>query len=275
MEEDILSNKKLSVKQDIVFKRIFAHKGNEIFLIQFLSALLNLKIKKIEIMHDIHLEKDVEKDKLGIIDVRAIIDDNSIINIEIQLKDNKNIIQRSTFYGSKIFSSELKKKEEYQTLKPVIVICILDYEMFPYNEYINKTATVLVNHREHVVNEYLNYYYIELPKFRNENLDLEDITSQWLTFIDSENSEGIERVMEKNDTIKKANEELEYLEGDEAFKRRVELREKYERDVSSAKYCGKQERSAEIAKNMLDLGVDIEFISKVTGLSKNEVEKLK
>lgn len=60
MTEDILSNSnnKLSVKQDIVFKRIFAHRGNEIFLIEFLSALLKLEIRQIEIMHDIHLEKD-------------------------------------------------------------------------------------------------------------------------------------------------------------------------------------------------------------------------
>lgn len=283
IERNILSNSKLSVKQDIVFKRIFAHKGNEIFLIEFLSALLNLEIKQIEIMHDIHLEKDIEKDKLGIIDVRAIINDNSIVNIEIQLKDNKNIIPRSTFYGAKIFSSELKKREEYQTLKPVIVICILDYELFPYKEYINNTVTVLKNHKEHVVNEYLNYYYIELPKFRKENLDDEDITSQWLTFIDSENSKEIEKVMKKNDTIKKANDELEYLEGDEAFKRKVELREKYERDIASAKYCGKEigkkigkkERNIEIAKNMLNMKMDINIICKVTGLTKEEIGSLK
>ncbi len=55
---------RLSVKRDIVFKRIFAHKGNEEFF-EFLSSLLNIKIKNIEIMHDIHLEKDIEDDKLG------------------------------------------------------------------------------------------------------------------------------------------------------------------------------------------------------------------
>ena len=56
-----LQEKRLSVKRDIVFKRIFAHKENEAFLTEFLSSLLNLKIRKIEIMHDIHLEKDIEE----------------------------------------------------------------------------------------------------------------------------------------------------------------------------------------------------------------------
>ena len=77
---------KLRVKSDIVFKRIFAHKGNEEFLIQFLSALLKVNITSIDIMHDIHLEKDIEEDKLGILDVRAIIDKKEIVNIEIHMK---------------------------------------------------------------------------------------------------------------------------------------------------------------------------------------------
>jgi len=230
-------------------------------------------------MHDIHLEKDVEEDKLGIIDVRAIINDRSIVNIEIQLENENNIIPRSTFYGAKLFTSELKKKEEYQTLKPVIVICILNYKLFNSKEYINKTVTVLENNKEYVVNEYLKYYYIELPKFRKESKDYEDITSQWLTFIDSENSKEIEKIMEKNNTIKKAKEELEYLEGDEAFKRRVELREKYERDMSSARYhgieIGAENKNKEIAQKMLKEKIDINTIIKITNLTKEEILMLK
>ncbi len=275
----MIEENKLSVKRDIVFKRIFAHKGNEEFLREFLSSLLNLEIKEIEIMHDIHLEKDVEEDKLGIIDVRAIINDRSIVNIEIQLENENNIIPRSTFYGAKLFTSELKKKEEYQTLKPVIVICILNYKLFNSKEYINKTVTVLENNKEYVVNEYLKYYYIELPKFRKESKDYEDITSQWLTFIDSENSKEIEKIMEKNNTIKKAKEELEYLEGDEAFKRRVELREKYERDMSSARYhgieIGAENKNKEIAQKMLKEKIDINTIIKITNLTKEEILMLK
>ena len=285
------STTKLSVKKDIVFKRIFAHKGNEEFLKQFLSALLKLEIQEIEILHDLHLEKDVEDDKLGIIDVRAIINENKIINIEVQMKDRKNIIPRSTYYGAKLISNELVATEKYQNLKPVIVICILNYKCFPYKEYINETVTVLNEHRDHIINEYMKYYYVELPKFRKSTLDYEDITSQWLTFIDSENSERMGEIMKRNDTVKKAQEELEYLEGDEAFKRIVELREKYEKDMSSSEYYGMQlgkeqgrkegrkegivEEKARTAKELLKEKVAIEIISKCTGLDKEYIIKLK
>ena len=269
---------RLSVKRDIVFKRIFAHKGNEEFLTEFLSSLLNIKIKNIEIMHDIHLEKDIEDDKLGIIDVRAVINDNSIINIEIQLRNEFNIIERSTFYGSKLISDQLRKNDLYKDLKPVIVICILDYNFFPFEEYINDTVMVLNKHRKFDVNENMKYYYIELPKFRKTNYNRESIINQWLTFIDSENSKELEEIMKKNNTIKKANDELEYLEGDEAFKRKVELREKYERDLASALYNreekGKLESKKEIAKKMIQKGMSLKEIEELTGLTEEELKNI-
>ena len=269
---------RLSVKRDIVFKRIFAHKGNEEFLTEFLSSLLNIKIKNIEKMHDIHLEKDIEDDKLGIIDVRAIINDNSIINIEIQLRNEFNIIERSTFYGSKLISDQLRKNDLYKDIKPVIVICILDYNFFPFEEYINDTVMVLNKHRKFNVNENMKYYYIELPKFRKSNYNRESIINQWLTFIDSENSKELEEIMKKNNTIKKANDELEYLEGDEAFKRKVELREKYERDLASALYNreekGKLESKKEIAKKMIQKGMSLKEIEELTGLTEEELKNI-
>lgn len=286
---------KLRVKSDIVFKRIFAHKGNEEFLIQFLSALLKVNITSIDIMHDIHLEKDIEEDKLGILDVRAIIDKKEIVNIEIQIKDLKNIVQRSTFYASKIVSNQLVQAEQYQNIKPVIAICILDYEFLPYEDYINDTKTVLSNHRDYEINPYVKYIYIELPKFRKSVKKYDDIISQWLTFIDGVNSRGLEEAMEKNEKVRKAQEELEYLEGDEAFKRKVELKEKYEKDMNSAIHYGREEgmkkglqeglqkglqegktsEKKDIAKKMLEIGMDVEQIMKITDLSKEEIEKLK
>ena len=97
--------------------------------------------------------------------------------------------------------------------------------------------------------------------------------------------------MEKNETVRKAQEELEYLEGDEAFKRKVELKEKYEKDMNSAIHYGKEEglkkglqeglhegkmsEKKDIAKKMLEIGMDVEQIMKITDLSKEEIEKLK
>lgn len=96
--------------------------------------------------------------------------------------------------------------------------------------------------------------------------------------LDSENSKELEEIMKKNNTIKKANDELEYLEGDEAFKRKVELREKYERDLASALYNreekGKLESKKEIAKKMIQKGMSLKEIEELTGLTEEELKNI-
>ena len=82
--------------------------------------------------------------------------------------------------------------------------------------------------------------------------------------------------------LKKAEEELEYLSGDEAERRIAQLRETAELDRRFAmtgardqgRKEGKAEEKLEIAKKMLAEKVDIDFITKITGLTKEEIEKL-
>ena len=89
--------------------------------------------------------------------------------------------------------------------------------------------------------------------------------------------------MEENKEIKKANEQLEYLTGDEAVRRMAFLREKAERDyvtnMSGAKEegekIGERNKTIEIAKEMLKEGMEIEKIIKITKLTDKELEKLK
>ena len=105
--------------------------------------------------------------------------------------------------------------------------------------------------------------------------------------------------MEENKNIKKAIDELEQVSGNARLRRIAELKEKYIRDEQSSieyaqdegfkrgetkgkaigrtegKIEGKNERNIEIAKNMLQENIGLEVISKVTGLSPEEIETLK
>ncbi len=88
--------------------------------------------------------------------------------------------------------------------------------------------------------------------------------------------------MSENENIKKAEEEFEYLTGDEETKRLAYLREKAIRDEAAAiagatkrgRAEGKLEEKLEIAKNMLNLKIDIDTIIAATGLTKEEIEKI-
>lgn len=269
---------KLSVKNDFVFKKIFTKKGNEEFLKEFLSELLSIKIEKIEIAHDIVLEKNLQNEKLGVLDIKATLNNNIHINIEMQRCNEKNIIKRSTYYAAKIISGQLNKKENYKILKPVVVIFIMDFNYFNSNEYITKTIMVSNEHREYEVNDNMIYYFVELPKLRNYTFDLNDKLMQWLIFIDGENKVELEKIIKSNNLIKRANDELEYLTGNDEMKRLAELREKYVREIEIAKSDGfedgEKNEKIKITKKLLKRNLDIKSISEIIELSEDEINTL-
>jgi len=129
---------KLSIKNDFVFKKLFSKKGNEAYLIQFLSDLLLLDIKSIEIKHDVVLERNIEDEKIGILDIKATLNNNTYIDIEMQMGDEKNVVKRSTYYAAKMMSDQLQKGEKYKEIKPVIVIFIMWYTIICSGDGISK-----------------------------------------------------------------------------------------------------------------------------------------
>ena len=57
MTEKLQGEKRLNLKNDVIFKTFFSRKGNEEFLIDFLKALLKIEIKNIKIREEANLEK--------------------------------------------------------------------------------------------------------------------------------------------------------------------------------------------------------------------------
>ena len=176
----------------------------------------------------------------------------------MQVKNNDDIEKRTMFYGAKTIATETKRGTEYKDIKQVILINILDYEMLGFDEYISETVTVLDKHREYEVIKAIKWYFIELPKFRKINPDMNEKLNQWLAFIDDYDRGLIEMAEEKNKTLGKARIEMNYLTGDEEVRRLAELREKWEMDYNSGiGYArregikeGKKEKQLEVAKKM-------------------------
>ena len=286
-EKEVLGSKrKYNLKNDVIFQSFFARKGNEEFLIDFLNALLNKNIKKIKIRSEVNLEKLSLEEKGGRLDLQAKLEDGTIISIEMQLRNEYNIEERTTFYSSKVISQETERGTDYEDINQVIMINILGYNFLKVEDYISKTAIVLYNHREYEVLTGIKWYFIELPKFRKAKPDMNNKVDQWLAFIDDYNKEAIKVAEEKNKTLKRARIEMNYLTGDAEVRRLAELRDKWERDrVSAINYAtrkgevkgekkGVKEGKIEIAKEMLKRKIPKQTIMEITKLSSNEIEKI-
>ena len=59
---------------DYVFKRLFGHKGNEEITKGLIKAILKQDIKSITLDENPILEKDLQDDKIGILDIKAKLD---------------------------------------------------------------------------------------------------------------------------------------------------------------------------------------------------------
>ena len=129
----------LDPKMDFVFKNIFGSEKHPNILISFLNATLKPKdlITEVEIKNT-DLNKGYIEDKFSRLDVKAMTSNNEIINIEIQLKNEYNMIKRSLYYWSKLYSEQLNEGEDYSVLKRTICINILNFKyLYLYIMYKN------------------------------------------------------------------------------------------------------------------------------------------
>ncbi len=272
-----------------MFKRIFGKAGNEDITKSLINSILNTNIEQINLDCNPILEKDLKDDKIGILDIKAKLDDNIICNIEMQIANQKNIEKRLLYYWSKLYTSNIKSGEKYNKLNKTISILIADFEIESI-EKIPKCHTKWQlresNYQKVILTDVLELHIITLPKINFILRDeLEKDLLIWLKFIANPNNIG-EVEMQKNELVKKAKEEYEIINQDEYEQYLAHLREKHILDTNSiysdgvedgikqGESKGKKEKAIEIAKKMLKRDMNLEQISEITELTKEEIEKL-
>ena len=279
----------LPLTDDYVFKRVFTKDGHEDMLKDLLSAILNIEIKKIEIKNP-EMTKPSKEAKREILDIRATINDDSLIDIEMQVKDYKNINKRSIAYLAKLYSDQLQKGDDYNKPLKTISINILNFNFFRRNTYhsigrlkfeeIEKEKYVEIGEIEEdkYVTRDLEVHYIELPKFIKKNPGVETKLEQWLWIFCGE-GEKAEMAKQKNEEVKKASKELERMSMSYEERWLYDARKFKEWDERSLKEYeieqATKKAKIETAKKMLEEGIKIETVIKITGLTKEEIMNVK
>ena len=87
------------------------------------------QIKSVEILNPIELGKSVEA-KDFILDIRVLLNDDTVVNLEMQVLNLGNWPERSLGYLCRSFDS-LSRDQDYIETKSVIQVCFLDFTLFP------------------------------------------------------------------------------------------------------------------------------------------------
>ena len=290
----------LPLSNDYVFKRIFGKGGNEKILKSLLEAILKINIQKIEVKNP-EIPKETIDEKLSILDIRAEINEDTVVDIEMQVGNTTAIERRLVVYNAKLIAGEIKVSKEYKKAKDTIVICIINDNVVKRNAYMSlaklryeKTEEIRYvdmgyEKEEEYLTEMVKYYIIELPKFKKKKPKIADLLEKWLYVIGGD-QKMMEECKKENEEIKEAVEQLTKMSADEYERELYEIRERsrltYNTEINEArrkgieegkKYGEKrgEERSKkEIAKKMKDKGAEIDFIKEVTGLTEEEINLL-
>ena len=278
-----MTNKeKLKTPQnDFLFKKIFAKKENQGMLKELLEGILEISIKNIRAIQEVVMDKTTEEDKESRIDIQAEINEDTIINIEMQIRNEGNLVERSLFSGAALYHNSLKIGQNYKENKLSVVICILSFNLFESKKFIVSSRMRRDDNYEELTNG-IRLYYIQLPKFIEQKDERKKKLAEWLYFISQEDKEGLKMAVKDNKKVADAQEQLLELLQDEDVKLKIFAREKAEFDRQTAMYHARKEgmekglkkARKEDAKKMLEKGISIDMVSEITGLSKEELEKL-
>ena len=241
--------------------------------------------------------------KTGRLDVKAELEDGTTVHVEMQARSYPYMEVRFVFYNDAVFLESIKMGKGYSFEKnKAIGILITDYDLGEITEGIEKYHTTW-NYREKdypekVLIKNKEIHIIELKKFEKYGEKDEELAA-WIKFLKVKGMQDMKDVKSFNEELEKAKKELEFLASNkeaqqEYIKRENELRD-YIFDIEYSKKegeergkkigeeigekrgkeIGKMEQKIEIAKKMLEFGDGIEKISVITGLSKEEIERLK
>lgn len=284
----------LDPTSDIAFKKLFGDQAKKEILISFLNSVMNRKDgEKIVniIMTNPYNDPDADWLKLSIVDVRCIDQNGKSYIVEVQVEPQDDYPERSQYYASLAIARQLKVRDQYREVMPVIFVGILNFKLFQSPECISHHLILNTKTHEHAL-RHLEFYFIELKKFNKPLEQLDTVADKWIYLL--QNAEMLDRVPSqlKNpieledamDALNKGNLSPEELAAYDRFAdarrvaesvRRTQERIDREAGIEEGIKQGMKKNALAVAQKLLARGVSLEVIAEDTGLSIEEIKQLK
>ena len=220
-------------------------------------------------------------DKLMVTDLVYKLNDNTFLNIELNTSKSKYLMYKNLLYVYKIILSNQYIGEKYKE----ITVIQVNFDLYSFKD-MDKVKNVIKVMNKDNLKEYLNtftIFHFELDKAWNNEYNVSEEGIRFLRMLSSEskilnkylagNNLFLKKVADFMEEYSNNSNNLLYYDKKELddYIRESELNDSYNNGISQ----GKKENSIETAIKMLDDGISLDTISKYSGLSKEEILKLK
>ena len=281
---------------DYGFKKLFGEEMNKDLLLDFLNELL--KEEQGQIVDLTYLKTEqlgvTDIDRKAIFDLYCENEKGEKFIVELQKSKQNFFKDRTVYYSTFPIREQAKRADWDYELKAVYTIAILDFvfdsdkkdpEKFRYDVKLSDIET------KKVFYDKLTFIYLEMPKFNKTIDELKTRFDKWLFVI--KNLNKLNRIPDKlkEQIFEKVFETAEIARFTPDQVRSYEDSLKYYRDLKNSLDTAKEEGviegiekgiakgiekgKVEVAKNLIENNVSIEIIMKSTGLTKEQIERLK
>lgn len=288
-------SKYLNPKADLTFKKVFGeHKD---LLVSFLNALLPLPQDK-EIVSLEYLPAElvpVNPDKKDtVVDVRCEDNTGRQFLVEMQMYWTDTFMKRALFNTCKAYVRQADRGCDYRKLKAIYTLSLVNDIAFPTmeDEFYHVFVPTNTKNSEHTINDF-EMVFVELPKFRPDNIEDKKMMVLWLRFMTeiNERTRNVPPELAENGHISKALsivEEAAYSDAellsidkywDMVSRERTSIGEAEARGLEEGMKEGRAEGRAEekksVAISLKQMGVlSNQQIAEATGLAIEEIENL-
>ena len=214
-----------SMTNDYMFRMVL--QSNNTVLKGLISSMMHVAlndIENVEILNPIELGKHIE-DKDFILDVKVMLNDNTIINLEMQVTNYSNWANRSLSYLCRAFDN-VQKDEDYNATIPVTHIGFLDYDLFPeelefYSKYMlrNVKSGKIYNDKFTLCVLSLNQIKLATKEDKKWHID------EWARLFKATTWEELKMIAEKDQVYSEAANSIYIQNSDETVRAMCEARQ--------------------------------------------------
>ncbi len=308
--EEMQGAKYINPYTDFGFKKLFGTPLNKDLLISFLNSLFKGRevVRDLTYLNGENLGNGYG-DRRAIFDVYCENEQGETFIVEMQKAEQQFFKDRSIFYSTFAIQNQGKKGIWDFNLKGVYTVGILDF-VFPDHEYpkdsLRHEVKLVDVDDKHVFYDKLTFLYLEMPKFSKKEDELKTMYDKWLFVL-----HNLSRLMKRpaalqeriftrlfeqaeialytpeerqdyEDSLKVYRDMKNVLDTAELKGMKKGMKKGLEKGLEKGRKEGLKkgieqgsfEERRKNARAMKDLGLPLETIAKVTGMTADDIEKI-
>lgn len=276
------------MRNDYMFKAVL-QESREVLrnLVAVLMGIDESTIASCEIVNPIELGKSMDA-KECILDVKLVLNDTQIINIELQIRKEASWPERSLLYWSRAFDC-IRSGDDYSLLKPTYHIGIIDFTLFENNPEFYAEYLLMSRNTGKIYTDKISMRVLDLSKIENAREGEEKLV-KWAKIFRAKTMAELETLAAEEEVLKSMVAHIRELSEEEKIRQQCEAREDYERRLLTEYRAGERsgieqgieqgikqgkERGIELtAVKMKKEGIAVSTIVKCTGLTEKQVLEL-